>query len=315
MMERDTYRIAVLMGGVSEEREVSLHSGEAIARGLEQTGQVVYPVVIDSPALPDFPWQDIDLAFVALHGRFGEDGGIQELLEQRGVPYTGSGVQASENAMDKLASKRLFNASGIPRPSYIPVPSHLELARLQRRLEGLYPVVVKPRSQGSSIGVSIVRRRDQLHDAIIEARALGPVVLVEQYIPGRELTVGILGERALPIIELRPRRTFFDYTAKYTQGETEYVSDPPLPGSVKRSVQELALAAHHVLGCEDFSRVDMMLQNQRLACVLEVNSIPGFTETSLLPKAARKAGISFPELCYRIAEQALARSRLSLVAG
>jgi len=314
-MEHETYRIAVLMGGVSEEREVSLHSGEAIARGLEQVGQVVYPVVIDSPDLPNFPWQDLDLIFIALHGRFGEDGGIQELLEQRGVPYTGSSVQASRNAMDKLASKRLFNARGIPRPSYIHVPPDLELARLRRRLEGLYPVVVKPRAQGSSIGVSIVRQRDQLQDALTEARALGPDVLVEKYIPGRELTVGILGERALPIIELRPKRAFFDYTAKYTKGETEYVIDPPLPESVKSHVQELALAAHNVLGCEDFSRVDMMLENDRLPYLLEVNSIPGFTETSLLPKAARKAGIPFPELCYRIAEQALARSRLSLVAG
>lgn len=315
MIERDTYRIAVLMGGVSPERKVSLRSGEAIAKRLQQAGQQVYRVLIDSPALPDFPWQEVDLAFIALHGSFGEDGGVQELLEQHGVPYTGSGIQASKNAMDKLTSKRLFNAGGIPRPPFIYVPAKLGFRKLQRKLQGLYPLVVKPRAQGSSIGVSIVKNAHQLQGAIDEARSLGPDVLVEKYISGRELTVGILGDRALPVIELRPRRSFFDYTAKYTRGETEYIIDPPLPESVKGNVQVLALAAHNLLGCEGFSRVDMMLGDHQLAYVLEVNSIPGFTETSLLPKAARRAGIAFPQLCYKIAAQALVRADLALVAG
>ncbi len=309
MMERHPLRIAVLMGGVSAEREVSLHSGEAIVKGLREAGQRAFPIVLDSPSLPPLPRDEIDVVFVALHGSFGEDGKIQELLEQEGIPYTGSGVDASRKAMDKLTSKKLFSAAGIPTPPFAHIQANESWVTVEDKLEDLRcPVVVKPRAQGSSIGVSIVRNPSRLSQAIFDARQHDPDILMEKYIPGRELTVGILGPRALPVVEVKPRRDFFDYTAKYQKGETIYIVKPDLKEDLTLKLQELALRAHQALGCQDFSRVDFMLSIDRQPYVLEVNSIPGFTETSLLPKAAQAEGISFAQLCRLIAREAVARA-------
>jgi len=246
------------------------------------------------------------VVFVALHGTFGEDGVIQGVLEYMDLPYTGSGVLASALAMDKVASKRLFSYHGIPVPRYTifrkdgwTLPGEVPLEELA------YPLVVKPAAEGSTIGVSIVEGEDVLEDALREAYKYGDTVLVEEYIEGREITVGILGDEPLPVIEIIPETGFYDYRAKYTPGVTRYEVPAKIPMDASLMIQDMALLAHRALGCQDVSRVDFRLAEDGTPYVLEVNTIPGMTETSLLPKAAAAAGISFDELVLRILESAL----------
>jgi len=303
---RPGLQVVVLMGGVSNEREISMESGKAVAEGLRSVGLGVREVVVTDRRLSAMAEVRCDVAFIALHGPFGEDGGVQAILEAQDIPYTGSGVAASMRAMDKVLSKEIFQARGIPTAAYEVVNGKADLrvlGKLGRKLR--YPMAVKPAREGSSLGVSIVHDRDELVQAVEVAGTFGPVSIVEKYVKGRELTVGILGEATLPIIELKPKHAFFDFAAKYEDGVTEYVIAPELADDVSAKVASTALAAFRALGCTGFGRVDMVLTEGNEPCVLEVNTIPGFTRHSLVPMAAEAAGIEFPELCGRIVELAL----------
>lgn len=296
-------RIAVLMGGSSAEREVSLRSGTAVANALAAAGARVVPVDIRDSAFT-MP-TNVDVAFIALHGAFGEDGTLQRMLDNGGITYTGSGPEASARAFDKVAAKKAFLIAGIPTPKYeVFDRAHTDLKRLAQLG---FPLVVKPSRQGSSVGISIVQGEGDLQEACRIAWHYDDHLLAEQFIPGRELTVGILDGHALPVIEIRPKHDFFTYEAKYTKGQTEYLVPAPLDKAIESQVKSLALRTHDCLGCRDFSRVDLMLSETGEPMVLEVNTVPGFTETSLVPKAAHAAGIEFPDLCARLVQLAMAR--------
>jgi D-alanine-D-alanine ligase len=246
------------------------------------------------------------VAFIALHGRGGEDGTVQGLLECLGIPYTGSGVLASALAMDKQQSKWIFRAHGLPTPDFEVFSRE---TRGPRRLERLaFPVVVKPVCEGSSVGMSVVAARAALAPALAKAFRYDPEAIVEAYVPGRDLTVGVLGDLTFPVVEMRPRGGFYSYRAKYKKGQTEYLVPAPLTARQAERTRELALAAHRALGCRGASRVDFRLDGRGRPLLLEVNTIPGMTETSLLPKAAGAAGIGFDELVARI----LATARLDV---
>lgn len=291
--------IGVLMGGVSPEREVSIHSGQAVCQALSQAGHKIIPVDInttDSDKLKKIIKRaKIEVAFIALHGGQGEDGTIQSILESMGLAYTGSGPEACKLAMDKIKSRRVFEKHSIPVPDWeIYQPGNFENNGLG------FPLVVKPSSQGSSVGLNIVRNIELLARAINDARQWGDEVILEKYLPGDEITVGILGEQSLPVVQIKPQNEFYDYQAKYEPGMCSYLVPAPLPEPVYKQAQELGLACHKVLGCRVFSRVDMIYTDRDEIVVLEVNTIPGLTSTSLLPKAARAKGISFEELCQQI---------------
>lgn len=284
-------RVAVLMGGPSTEREVSLKSGTAVARGLVSAGYEVLDIDINRRHL-DLP-PGIEAAFIALHGEFGEDGEIQALLDSKRVPYTGSGVSSSRAAFDKTSSKKVFASHRIPTPEW-------EILE-EGQPRGLpLPVVVKPPRQGSSVGVHRVLTEDQWKEAFADALKFGKQVVVEKYIDGRELTVGIVDNETLPVIEIIPPGGWYDYRAKYTQGASKYEVPAKLDSNLAQQAQEIALHAFTALGCRTLGRVDFRLTPAGELFTLEINTIPGFTETSLLPKAAAAAGISFPELCHRI---------------
>lgn len=290
-MQKKFERVVVLKGGPSSEREVSLRSGAAIANGLRSIGYSVTEVDMTSRTL-DLP-TETDAVFIALHGTFGEDGELQQILEERGVPYTGSGVEGSRTAFDKVASKRLFEKHGIPTARY-------EVLKAGEPRTLSLPVVVKPPREGSSVGVSKVTKEEEWPAALETALALNDEALVEAYIEGRELTVGVVGNQVLPVIEIRAPDGSYSYTAKYTKGMTEYLVPAPLTPEETRLCQEIAWATFEVLGCRGMGRVDIRLTDDGEPFVLEINTIPGFTETSLLPKAARAAGIEFPQLCEMI---------------
>lgn len=285
-------RISVLDGGISAEREVSLRTGAAVTSALRALGHDVTEVLVESK---DFRLPvGCEAVFIALHGTFGEDGEVQRILDGRGIPYTGCGADSSARAFDKLASKRAFLAAGVPTPEFAVCGPETDLSPISP------PVVVKPPRQGSSVGVTRVTDPARWRDALEEALRFDNPVLVEKMIFGRELTVGILGAEALPVIEIVPHEGFYDYANKYTAGRTEYRCPASLPPGATERVQAAALAAHRSLGCEVYSRVDVLLDADGAPSVLEVNTIPGMTETSLLPKAAAASGISFGALCERI---------------
>jgi D-alanine-D-alanine ligase len=301
--------VDVLLGGFSNEREVSLVSGGAVADALEGAGHAVRRVDV-SEAFPE-KGRDIlagtGLVFVMLHGRFGEDGEVQQLLEEWDLPYTGSGPVASRAAMDKVQSKEVFERKGICTPPWGVYGRDMSPDEIVAQY-GL-PLVVKPAASGSSIGVSIVGEAADVEGALREAERHGGPVVLEEFIAGRELTVGVLGAEALPLVELVPKREFYDYDAKYSDDAgTEYVCPAVLDEKLCESVQAEGLAAHRALGCRGFSRVDVRLSEEGRCFVLEANTIPGFTSHSLLPKAAAARGISFSELVERIAEMALCGS-------
>jgi D-alanine-D-alanine ligase len=293
-------KVAVLMGGPSAEREVSLRSGAACSAGLRRAGWRVTDVDIHGA---DFALEpDTAVAFLALHGTFGEDGTLQRLLEERGVAYTGCGVKASHDSFDKVISKRLFEAAGVPSARY----EVLTKGRPPRVTLPL-PVVVKAACQGSSVGVTIVREAGAMDAALEEAFRYGEEAVVEEFIAGREFTVGILGETPLPVVEVRPKTGVYDYASKYTKGATEYEVPARLSEVTTRAMQEVALRAFRAAGCRDYSRIDFLLSADERPYVLEINTLPGMTETSLLPKAAAAAGISFEKLCSRMVMMALER--------
>jgi D-alanine-D-alanine ligase len=294
-------RIGVLMGGLSAEREVSLRSGENVYRALKARGYNAIKLELSSPDELIPKLAEVDLVFICLHGGLGEDGTIQALLDCLGKPYTGSGALASRLALDKLLAKEAFLRAGLPTPPYIHPDSEGWLAVALEGAEHLgFPVVVKPRAEGSSLGVRIVHSPAELEAALRETKERFGDLYLEKFIPGKEVTAGILrigGEdRALPLIELRPREGFYDYKAKYTPGATEFIIPAAFESEVAQKAQELALAAHRALGCFGFSRVDLRVTEAGEVFILEVNTIPGMTATSDLPKAAAAAGIPFEEL-------------------
>jgi len=294
-------KIGVLMGGTSAEREVSLRSGAAVSGALRSLGHKV----VDIDAGPDIceviGRENIDLAFIVLHGGFGENGAIQGLLEVKGIPYTGSGIMASAIAMDKVVSKTLFREAGLSVPDYVLVDEVLDDIPLSM------PVVVKPSREGSSIGVSIVRGQDELRSALGLALEYEGPALVERFISGREVQIGVLGDRALGGVEVRPKSEFYSYQAKYTSGMTEYILPPELEDGLYAEAMEAGLLAHKSIGASGATRVDLIVDESGKVYVLEVNTIPGMTETSLLPKIASLAGMDFPALVETMAIDGLQR--------
>jgi len=292
--------VGVLMGGDSSEREISLKSGAAVLTALREKGYQAVPLDAAGNLVSLIRRHKINVAFLCLHGKAGEDGTVQGFLEVLGIPYTGSGVKASAVAMDKIHTKKLLRYHGVPTPDFIVAD------RPRNRYAGLsYPAVVKPADEGSTIGIARVENGRELKEAVGQALAYSDQVLVEQYISGREVTVGILEESALPVVEVRPVGGFYDFAAKYRSGDTEYLVPAPLSTAVTRKVQKTALTVHRLIGCSGVSRVDLILAKGMRPSVLEVNTIPGMTATSLLPKAAQAAGIAFEELVERILMTAL----------
>jgi len=304
-------RVGVLYGGESSERDVSVETGEAVIKALRSRGHDVVPLRVDDDADRLLRASAIDVAFVALHGRHGEDGCIQGLLETLGIPYTGSGVLASALAMDKVKAKELFRLHNVPTPPYYEVRGRVSDAELEERHGSFgFPVMVKPRAEGSSIGVSKVGNAGELRDAVELAQRYDDCVLVERFVRGREVHVGILNGRVLGAIEIVPKQPFFDFTAKYTLGMAEYYYPARLPPTRYQGVLRVARRALEVLGCEGATRVDMLVSDNENEYVLEVNTVPGMTPTSLLPKIAAGCGIDFPALCDEILRTAhVARTR------
>ena len=295
-------KVAVLLGGKSAEREVSLKSGAMVLAALRSRGIDARPFDPAERGLDALIDERFDRVFVALHGRFGEDGTVQGILEWLGIPYTGSGVLASALAMDKLRTKRLWAAAGLPTPAYELLAPGTNF-RIVARTLGL-PLMVKPASEGSSIGMSKVREAARVEAAYACAAKYDPVVIAEQFIDGMELTCVILGERALPLIRLETPRDFYDYEAKYVADDTRYLIPCGLKPKKEQDLQELCLAAFRALGCRGWGRVDLMLNRRGRAFLLEVNTSPGMTDHSLVPMAARAVGLSYEDLCVRILESA-----------
>ncbi|MEE9553527.1 MAG: D-alanine--D-alanine ligase [candidate division Zixibacteria bacterium] len=343
-MEKKKLKIAVLLGGNSSERDVSVVTGNAIIDGLKEAGHDVIgidtalganqlpppekhdlPLVKEEPpelkdlaglegettiqtiSSPDL--KDVDLVFIALHGGAGENGTIQALLDLMEMPYTGSGVLSSAVAMDKLAAKRIVVAAGVETPDYFikrstDITNEIELIRWVEESVG-YPVVIKPNDQGSSVGLSIVESSDVLFEKAREASKYSDKVLFEKFIAGRELTVSILGNKPLPVAEVKPKDGYYDYKHKYTPGLADKTIPAELTAEETERIQKLALLAFDALDCKGYARIDFRMSPDGTLYFLEANTLPGMTPTSLVPKAAKAAGIGFPELLDRIARLAL----------
>jgi len=289
-------RIGVLMGGISAEREVSLRSGSAIYNALKGLGYNAVSIDVGSDICDVLDKGKIEAAFLALHGGYGEDGSIQGMLEVLGIPYTGSGVLASALAMDKEASKKVFLYHGIPVPPF----EVLTREHRAKSIEFTLPWVIKPATEGSSVGVSIARDKGNFEKALETAFSYGSRVIVEKYIEGQEIHIGILNGKVLGGVEVRPSLEFYNYEAKYTPGLTEYILPPEIAAETYERAKMTALSAHMALGCRGATRVDLRLDAEGEPYVLEVNTIPGMTETSLLPKIAGLAGFDFPGLIEEI---------------
>jgi D-alanine-D-alanine ligase len=302
-------KVAVLMGGSSSEREVSLKSGAQVEAALRRLGHEV--IVVDPATNGLSPLADFnpDAAFIALHGKFGEDGCIQGALEMMGIKYTGSSVLSSAIAMDKTISKALFDRSGVPTPPYVVVSRrHGIESALESALGVGVPCVVKPSSQGSTVGISIVRKSGELKEALRLALEYDEEAVVEKFIEGTEVTVGVLGNHdlhALPVLEIVPKNEFYDWESKYTPGMSEHIIPARISKAAQEECQRLALAAHATLRCKGYSRVDMIVEPEGRVWVLEVNTLPGLTQVSLLPDAARAQGIAFDELIEILLQTAL----------
>jgi D-alanine-D-alanine ligase len=337
-------KVLILAGGISSEREVSLNSGKAIAEGLQSLGHQVKMIdtgegkellasataraisdgqssmVNSAPTSPSehmpvafvpSDFGEFDCVFIALHGGIGENGTLQALLDLSGVCYTGSGVMASALAMDKYRAKLLFDSVGVPTPRTVFFGDEASAVKFCGEVEPpqlQYPIIVKPNAEGSTVGLTLAKDYDALLVGIKEAAACNVNILIEEYIPGRELTVAILGSEVLPAVEIVPKSGLYDYQAKYTVGASEYLCPAQLDKQVETDIKEFAQLAYEVLGCTGYARVDFRLNPQNELFCLEVNTLPGMTATSLVPKAAKAAGISFEQLLERIVKLALVSS-------
>ncbi len=302
-----TKRVGVVMGGLSSEREISLKSGRAVLKALQDAGWQALALEVLQETQEEVQRlvreACVDVVFVAMHGGFGEDGRLQLILEEMGVAFTGPATQASRLAMDKVVSRRVFERAGLCVPRTRVIRRGEQMMSL---LHGLtYPVVIKPAAQGSSIGVACVTHWKELSAALLAALRYDDTVLVEEFIKGQEITVSVLNGTALPVVAITPKKIFFDFQAKYEKGMTEYVVPAPLDAAVTGRAQQDAVTAYEALGCRHLARVDMILDQEGRPVILEVNTVPGLTETSLLPKAALAAGLEFTSLCTRIVEMAL----------
>ncbi len=300
-------RIGVIMGGWSSEREISLRSGENVHRSLIQQGFNAVKIDIDKNFAQQILKAKIDIAFIILHGKPGEDGTIQGFLELLEIPYTGSDVVASAIGMDKITSKRLFEYAKIPTPPYVFIPKDNSIfsaiKSAQRKLD--FPMILKPRAEGSSVGCVVIDNKDDLLHQCQKAQKEFGDIFLEKFINGMIATVGILGQRPLPILELVPKRQrFYDFKAKYTKGETEFIIPARLPKPIYKKIQRLALAAHNIIGAKGFSRIDLIV-NKNKPYFLEINTLPGMTELSDLPAQTKYAGITYDELILEILKSAL----------
>ena len=290
-------RVAVLMGGLSSEREISLKSGQAVLAGLARRGYQVVPIDVDRSLYEQLRKERIEVAFIALHGRWGEDGVVQGLLEMMGIPYTGSGVLPSALAMDKCLSKVLMESLAIPTPAY-------KISSSREDSSFPLPFVIKPAREGSSVGISIVRLESEVRAAVETAFAYGQKVLIEKYVEGREITVGIVNGNALPIVEVRPRSGVYDFTSKYTKGMTEYVVPAEIASDAERAAKEEALEIWRRFDLAGCARIDMIVNHGSVPQVIDINTSPGMTETSLVPKAWEHLGKTFDDLVEEILQGA-----------
>jgi len=295
-------KVAVLLGGKSAEREVSLKSGGMVLKALRSKGIDAHPFDPKEKDFAALEKERFERVFIALHGRFGEDGTVQGILEWLGIPYTGSGVLASALAMDKLRTKRIWSAEGLPTAPHAVLTSESNLKAVCRKL-GL-PIFVKPAREGSSVGMTKVKRAGDLEEAFALAVNYDPVVIAEKFIDGPELTVSILGEEVLPIIRIETPREFYDYEAKYIANDTRYLIPCGLPKPKEKQIQAMCLKAFQALGCRGWGRVDLMLDRRGKPYLLEINTSPGMTDHSLVPMAARAVGINYEDLCVKILEGA-----------
>lgn len=325
-------KVLVLMGGSSAEREISLRTGRGMADSLRALGHEV--VALDpadgrllppgeedrapsaalepagpSPMVRAEGMRDADVVLIALHGGAGENGTLQAMLDLAGKPYTGSGVLASALAMNKAMSKRLFEHAGIPTPRWQLVPAEAPASAVRADAMGGYPLVVKPNEEGSTVGLSIVSNAGELPAALALAARHGHETLIEEFIDGRELTVAVMGDQPLPIVEIRPKSGFYDYAAKYTSGASEYFCPADLPEALAARIRELGVRASLTLGCRGVTRVDFRLTPANEPSCLEVNTVPGMTPLSLVPMAAKAAGLSYEQVVQRMLDLALAEAR------
>lgn len=298
-------KIGVLLGGLSSEREVSLASGNAVLKALTGKGYDAVAIDVGRDVAVELRRQGIGVAFNALHGKFGEDGAIQGLLEVLGIPYTGSGILASAMGMNKTVSKAVFRAAGLSVGPYLAIQAQ-DRGVLQEVLATIgFPLFVKPAAEGSSVGVSRVDNREELEAAADLAFSYDREILAEKLIAGKEVQVGILGDRALGAIEIVPKNRFYDYESKYKEGMSEHFFPARIPAGDYQRTLDAGLAAHRALGCSGYSRVDFIVTNDGTPYILEVNTLPGMTATSLLPDIAKGVGISFPDLVERILQLAV----------
>ncbi|PKL82272.1 MAG: D-alanine--D-alanine ligase [Ignavibacteriae bacterium HGW-Ignavibacteriae-3] len=333
-MSNGKISVALLVGGTSPEREVSKNTGKSVFKALKDLGynvKVIDPAYgLDQPkevekffeeqdytersnrniveAINSTLFDDIDVAFIALHGKWGEDGSVQALLELRGIKYTGSGVLSSSLAMDKSMSKIMFQHFDVSTPRWFVInkdEDDFNLIKTKIKKFFGYPCIIKPNDEGSTIGLTICRGDIELIEAVEKAREFSKKVLVEEYIPGHELTVAVLDQQAFPVLEIIPKFGFYDYENKYTEGRTDYVVPADIPQKVAEHLQHQALLAFNSVGCRSYARIDFRVTNDFKSNCLEVNTLPGMTSTSLVPKMARAAGISFEELIDRIITHAI----------
>lgn len=298
-------KIAVLTGGIGSERDISIQSGQCVSQALTSGGFDVVTADIQPDNLDILEDNSIDVFFPALHGEFGEDGRLQQILQDKSLVYTGSGPIASKLAFDKMTSKKLFAEAGVTTPAAIEFNADSDIRQLEIQLKLLADeYVVKPIREGSSVGVRIVTDMQEVISAAEQTLKEFGDCMIEQFIPGKEITVGILEEQTLPIIEIRSKTGFYDYQAKYIDEQTEYLFDTITQPALITQIEQEAMDCFCALGCRQFARVDFILSDEAIAYALEVNTIPGFTTHSLLPKAAAKAGLTMSDLCSKIVEAA-----------
>ncbi len=309
MANTQPLRIAVLAGGTSRERNISLESGDAVAKALSQRGHLVSRVDPAFIELTTLNWSDYDVAFLALHGTFGEDGHVQQILEEAGIPFTGSDSTASRLAFSKSAAKERFVQNGVPTPPYVLIHESDSATRIQQQAAAIgFPLAVKPDAQGSSLGITIVRSPEELPQALARCFHFDPFGLLETAVDGTEWTLGWLDDAPLPLIQIETGRDFFDYAAKYEDDATQYLFDFTAPANVVKAIESAGRHAREALGCRGLCRVDLRVDKFGQPWVLEVNTIPGLTSHSLVPKAAARMGLSLGELCERAIQKCLARA-------
>lgn len=306
----DTLKIAVLYGGVSKERDVSISSSKGIMKALKQNGHDVVGIDFHPDRLREIIALDVDLVFIGLHGKFGEDGSIQGLLDMLNIPYVGSGVMASALAMDKYKAKQLFEAIHIPvaKGNKYRITAQTNVDEIVGHIHTLFtpPFVIKPNREGSTLGLTIVTDKAETKEAVLRANQSDDFILVEEFIQGKELTVPVMGkmneETALPIIEIIPKNEFYDYEAKYATGGSEHIIPARLNDDVTAKIKQYAVMAHQVLGCKTYSRADFLLTDNGTPYILEVNTLPGMTPTSLFPDSAKKVNISYEEMIEKFVQ-------------